>query len=235
MTRATSEPAVMDPEANALRLVDAARKHPLDPIDRISEIIFGLVMVLTFTGTLRVAGGGREEVRELLVAALGCSVAWGIVDGVMYVLTSVLDRARRFAVISGIRSGSQAGARAILRAALPESIAAVTDEADVDRMVARTRALPAAPLHPGLTRDDVLGGLSCCVLTVLATLPPALPFLVVEDVRRALAISNAVTVASMFLAGWTLGRATGVRAWLLALGMVLLGGALVVVTIALGG
>ena len=235
MSRATSESVGFDPHADAGRLLDAARKRPLDPIDRIAEVIFGLVMVLTFTGTLRVVESGRQQVREMLVAALGCSVAWGFVDAVMYALTSVLDRARRFAVIHGIRAASPGEARRLLRAALPEGIAAVTDEADLDRMAARVHALPGIPLYPGLTWHDVAGGLACFVLTVLATLPPALPFLLVEDVGRALAISNAVTVASLFLAGWSLGRATGVRAWLLALGMVLLGGALVVVTIALGG
>ena len=72
----------------ALQLVTAVRKRVLDPVDRFSEIIFGLVMVLTFTGTIRVAESGREEVRELLLAALGCSLAWGIVDAVMYAITT---------------------------------------------------------------------------------------------------------------------------------------------------
>ena len=38
-----------------------------------------------------------------------------------------------------------------------------------------------------------------------------------------------------FLAGFWLGRATGIRAWLLGLAMVVLGSVLVAVTIALGG
>ena len=38
----------------------------LDPIDRNSEILFGLFMVLTFTGTLSAATAGREEVRITL-------------------------------------------------------------------------------------------------------------------------------------------------------------------------
>ena len=42
----------------------------LDPLDRITGILFGLLMVLTFTGTLSVATGGHEEVRSVLVAAM---------------------------------------------------------------------------------------------------------------------------------------------------------------------
>ena len=36
----------------------------LDPIDRISAVLFGLLLVLTFTGTLSVLDSGRDEVRS---------------------------------------------------------------------------------------------------------------------------------------------------------------------------
>ena len=68
----------------------------LDPIDRLSEIIFGLLMALSFTGTMSVAVAGGDEVRSVLMAALGCNVAWGIVDGVMFVLTTAVERVKRF-------------------------------------------------------------------------------------------------------------------------------------------
>ena len=47
----------------------------LNPVDRISEVLFGTIMVLTFTGAISVATDGRQEIRELLWAALGCNVA----------------------------------------------------------------------------------------------------------------------------------------------------------------
>jgi hypothetical protein len=59
----------------------------LDPLDRSSEVLFGLIMALTFTTTFEVATAGRADVRTMLVGALGCSLAWGIVDGVMFVVT----------------------------------------------------------------------------------------------------------------------------------------------------
>jgi VIT1/CCC1 family predicted Fe2+/Mn2+ transporter len=223
------------PEALAFRLIAKTRRAVLDPVDRFSEIIFGLIMVLTFTGALRVAESGREQVREMLVAALGCNVAWGIVDGVMYVVTSIVDRARRIAVFRGIRAAPPERARAIVLAALPEGVAAVTDEADADRMAARARTVPELPLHAGPDRDDLKGALACALLSIAATFPPTLPFLLFADVRRALLVSNAVAVVSLFFAGYGLGKATGVRPWLLGLAMVLVGAALVVTTIALGG
>jgi hypothetical protein len=66
----------------------------LDPGERLGEILFGLIMVLTFTSTARVALGAEEiTARELLIAALGCNIAWGIIDGGMYVMSAMLDRA----------------------------------------------------------------------------------------------------------------------------------------------
>ncbi len=69
-------------------------RRVLDPIERSSEVLFGLIMALTFTGTLSVAEADREEVRSMLVAALTCNIAWGLVDGVMYVVTALVQRAR---------------------------------------------------------------------------------------------------------------------------------------------
>jgi hypothetical protein len=51
----------------------------LDPASRLGEILFGLIMVLTVTLTagLTVAEG-RAGVRQLLLAAIGCNFAWGL-------------------------------------------------------------------------------------------------------------------------------------------------------------
>src|SRR4026207_890331 len=55
-------------------------KRVLEPNERISEVLFGLIMVLTFTGSLSVAEAGRGDVRTMLIGALGCNLAWGTTD-----------------------------------------------------------------------------------------------------------------------------------------------------------
>ena len=219
----------------ALRLVGEYRKRPLDPVDRFSEVIFGLIMVLAFTGSLSVVEGGAHDVRTMLVAALTCNLAWGLVDGVMYVLTAIAERARRVNVLRGIRAASPEVGRRLVLLALPEAFEPITDEAEADRIAARFHALPDPTPRSLLTVEDVRGGIGSAVLVVLATLPPTIPFMLVSDARLALRISNGLALASLFLAGFWLGRATGIRAWLLGLAMVVLGSVLVAVTIALGG
>src|ERR1043166_2863403 len=94
--------------------------RPLDPNDRISEVLFGLIMVLTFTGSLSVADSGREDVRAMLIGALGCNIAWGIIDGVLYLMDCLSERGRD---IRALRAARQAvdpeEARRVIADALP--------------------------------------------------------------------------------------------------------------------
>ncbi len=66
----------------------------LDPVERVSEVVFGVLMAMTFIGAMNVATAGREEVRTVMVAALGCNVAWGLTDAVMYGVAIVTARTR---------------------------------------------------------------------------------------------------------------------------------------------
>src|SRR5262245_61196242 len=81
----------------------------LDPIDRISEVLFGLIMVLTFTGSLSVAEAGRAEVREMLVGALGCNLAWGIIDALLYLMGGLAEKARGLVAWHGVRDAPEPG------------------------------------------------------------------------------------------------------------------------------
>ena len=88
----------------------------LNPVDRISEVLFGLIMVLTFTGTISVATDGRQEIRELLWAALGCNLAWGFVDAIMYLMNVLLERGHGLSVLNRIvKSNDVDSSRKILR------------------------------------------------------------------------------------------------------------------------
>src|SRR5262249_61168234 len=94
----------------------------LDPLERFAEIIFGLIMVLTFTGSLSVATAGHEEVRTMLVGAIGCNIAWGIVDAVMYILNTLLWRCRGLVMLKALRQpGGAARAPENIGVALPGS------------------------------------------------------------------------------------------------------------------
>src|SRR5687767_15704478 len=81
-------------------------RRVLDPIDRVSEVLFGLIMVLTFTGSLSVAESGREDVRTMLIGALGCNLAWGIIDAALYLMGNLAERGRSLMTYQSVRGAS---------------------------------------------------------------------------------------------------------------------------------
>ena len=211
-------------------------KRVLEPGDRIAEVLFGLIMVLTFTGSLSVAEAGREDIRVMLLGALGCNIAWGIIDGVLYLMGALGDRGSNLRVYRAVRGARDAArARQLISDALPAPISAVLDPTDFDRMHQRLRHLPEPPARARLSGSDWRGALGVFLLVFISTFPVAIPFIVMHDATRAMRASNAIAVAMMFIAGVVYGRAVGWFPWAVGLFMVALGSVLVAMTIALGG
>ena len=63
----------------------------LDPIARTSEVLFGLIMALTFTGVQR-RHRRPPGSSTLLVGMIACNIAWGLVDAVMFLAGSMTER-----------------------------------------------------------------------------------------------------------------------------------------------
>lgn len=211
------------------------REAILDPVSRMSEIIFGLIMALSFTGTISAATAGREEVRTLLLAALGCNLAWGLVDAVMYVLTTITERARTLTLIQRIRnSADKTSALAQLNDALPEQLGDMLGSEGLEQLRQRLSTAPE-PAQKRLRCDDFIGALGVFLLVVLVTFPVVIPFLLVSDTLLAMRLSNAVALLLLFIAGHRLGSYARVSPWRYGCAMTAIGTALVVCTIALGG
>ena len=208
----------------------------LDPIERACEILFGVIMVLTFTGSISVAEGGATETRTVLAAAIGCNLAWGIVDAAMYLMANFTDRARGLATLRAIRrSREHDAAHRLILDALPPVVAAVLTPIEVETMRERLNQLPEPSALVSLNRADFAGAAGVFLLVFLSTFPIVIPFLVVREVALALRASNAVAIVMLFVTGWSLGRYAGRPGWRTGLGMVAVGLVLVGITMALGG
>jgi VIT1/CCC1 family predicted Fe2+/Mn2+ transporter len=212
------------------------RAPVLDPIDRVSEIIFGLIMALTFTGTISAATAGREEVRTVMFAALGCNLAWGMVDAVMYLIRTRTGRARNLTLLRRVRSFSNPrDAHAIIAEALPGRLGNMIGAEGLEGMRQRLAALPEPPVRARLGWDDYVASVGVFLLVVLATFPVVIPFIFITETALAMRVSNAVALVILFAAGYSLGRHAGDTPWRTGLAMVAIGVTLVVATIALGG
>lgn len=208
----------------------------LEPIDRVSEVLFGLIMVLTFTGSLSVVDAGRDDVRAMLIGALGCNLAWAIIDGVLYLMFSGAANNRGLATVQAIRKASDPlQARRLIAEALPPVLADSLQPADLESIRARLAALPEPPARVPLGLDDLRGAAGVFLLVFLSTFPVTIPFMVMQSVEPAMRVSNAIAIGLLFLTGYAFGRITGRRPLWSGFSMVVLGAGLVGLTIALGG
>jgi hypothetical protein len=211
-------------------------KRVLEPIDRVSEILFGLIMVLTFTGSLSVAEAGRDDVRAMLIGALGCNLAWGIIDGILYLMGCLAERGRGLFALRAARTASNPlEAQALIANALPPAISSVIEPTELESIRRRLKELPEPAVHARFERDDWRGGLGVFLLVFLCTFPVVIPFIFMDNAVPALRVSNSIAVVMLFLTGYAFGRLTGHRPWVFGLSMVVLGMVLVGMTIALGG
>jgi VIT1/CCC1 family predicted Fe2+/Mn2+ transporter len=213
-----------------------ATRRVLEPSERISEVLFGLIMVLTFTGSLSITEAGREDIRAMLIGALGCNLAWGIIDAVLYLLGALAEKARNLRVYKAVRDVNDAeGARQLIADALPTVVASVLGPVDLESMRQRLHDLAHPPARARLSGADWRGALGIFLLVFLSTFPVAVPFMVMHDAPTAMRVSNAIAVGMLFICGVAYGRVVGVSSWLVGVSMVGLGVALVGMTIALGG
>lgn len=211
-------------------------KRVLEPHDRISEVLFGLIMVLTFTGSLSVAEAGRDDVRVMLIGALGCNIAWGIIDGVLYLMGCLAEKGRDLKTLRAIRNATDPQkAQRLVAGALPSLVAAILQPGELESMRQRLQALPEPPERARLGGEDWLGAVAVFFWVFVTTFPVAVPFIFMQNAMLAMRVSNGIAVLMLLLAGVAYGRSVGRSPWGFGLGMVLLGGFLVALTMALGG
>jgi hypothetical protein len=211
-------------------------KRILDPIDRVAEILFGLIMVLTFTGSLSVVEAGREDVRTMLLGALGCNLAWGIIDAVLYLMGSLAEKGRAIITLRAVRATTDPQrAQRLIAGTLPPLVASILEPEELEAMRVRLKELPEPPTHARWSKDDWLGALGVFLLVFLATFPAVLPFIFMQNVQWALRASNAISIVLLFLTGFSFGRISGRHPWAVGISMVVVGSILVALTMALGG
>jgi hypothetical protein len=205
-------------------------------MERSMEALFGLIMVLTFTLSLSVRSAGRTEVREMLIGALGCNLAWGIIDACFYLMATLGERGRSLQGLRRLRAtANDAAVTDAMQEALPPVLVNLMTPTEILRLRDRITQLPEPPLYATLTLQDVKGAAGVFLWVFLITFPVALPFVVADDPVIALRVSNAIALFLLFFIGRRLAVFGGFRPWRTSVLMVVAGLAMVGMTIALGG
>jgi len=169
---------------------------------------------------------------------ISCNVAWGIIDAALYLVGQLFDRGRLQRLGVAIRRTHQRSDAVILVAEelnplLGGLLSPRETEALYERIVDNVSRKTGK--KNSITRDDWLGALVSFFLVVFTSLPAAIPFLLIDDARLALRVSNAVLVALLFFSGYWWARYTVSKPWVAGIAFLLVGTGLVAAAIALGG
>jgi VIT1/CCC1 family predicted Fe2+/Mn2+ transporter len=172
----------------------------------------------------------------MLIGALGCNIAWGIIDAIFYLMGSFAERARNLGTHRAVRQAADPGeARRLIFEALPPVLASVLVPEELERARKRLQGLPEPSEQARLSVSDWRGACGVFLLVFLSTFPVSVPFLVMQSATAAVRVSNLVAVVMLFAAGFAYGQLVGRSPLAFGISMVALGSALVALTIALGG
>ncbi|AGW92817.1 MULTISPECIES: hypothetical protein [Cupriavidus] len=215
----------------------AAEERPrlLDTVDRVSEMCFGLFMALTFVGAVSAVAAPADAGRVMFQTALGCNLAWGLVDAVMYLVRTLTERGRKLSLVKAVRASDPSDGIARLREALSPALRTLVADTELEAMRSRIARSTDWPEKPALRGQDFLAAAAIFGIVVLATFPVALPFILIHEVPAALLVSRVLTIVMLFGAGIALGRHAGFGGWIAGVAMTVLGIALTVAIILLGG
>jgi hypothetical protein len=223
-------------EKNLWQRIKEKNESALDPIDRISEVLFGLIMVLSFTGSISVVSDGRAEISELLWAALGCNLAWGIIDAIFYLMGTVFSRGHSLSVLRRLKvTQDKETSRNLLKDELPLLLSAILKPEEVDGLSERLVKLESLPTKKIISSSDLRSAFLIFLLVFICTFPVALPFAVFKNTSLALRISNGIALVILFFGGISVGKYAGFKPFWTGTIIMVLGIILVALTMALGG
>jgi hypothetical protein len=193
-------------------------------------------MALSFTCAISVAETDRIAVKEMLLGAIGCNIAWGIIDAFMYVINLLAQRGRDLSIFNFVRKTSEPekAREYIAETFSPEMVSLIKKES-LEQI--RREIVGASPgsLRPRIYWQDFKMALGIFLLVFLSTFPVAIPFAFINKVHLALRISNGIAILLLFLGGWFLARYSGYRKFRTGFYMALIGIGMVFLTISLGG
>jgi hypothetical protein len=202
--------------------------------------MFGIIMTLTFTVGARFFLVAEEFDRdELIIGAVGCNIAWGIIDGVLFVIGTLFfrsQRARFYRTLRAMTDGEKAMAAVADHFGVEDEPLAIPEE-ERAKLYGAILAFGqrTAPAPVTVRKDDLLAAFLIFLLVTLAALPSVIPLLLIDEPGLALRVSNAIQIALLFIGGYRWGSYTDVSSWKVGLSIAVLGAAMCILAVFLGG
>jgi VIT1/CCC1 family predicted Fe2+/Mn2+ transporter len=211
----------------------------LSPSERLTEVIFGIIMALTVTSSLRLALGTSASARvTIATTTLGNNLAWGIVDAVIYLLVIIFERHRERQLVQKIkRSKDKATAINSVRRDLKDTLVEVMPKTAREHVYEHIAEVleRSKPEKVKLTRKDLLGALASFALVFSVAIPIVLPYLLLPNKVEIIYSTDIIAIGLLFLVGYLWAQYTNWNKFLTGFIFVLIGVVISVVTVFLGG
>jgi hypothetical protein len=204
-----------------------------------SEPMFGVIMVVCFTSILRAYPIIAEKViGTVLLSALFCCVAWGLVDGIFYAWEAhyELDRKRKLlALVQAPNDPKET--RELVEDDLGDTIVDLMDEKDKEEIYQIVeKNVSGIDLGRVSIKEDIVTVLIAFGLVVGSSIIVMLPFLLFSPVMTALTISNITGIFLLFVMGFWREEDKRITKKLITGGLTALVALIItIVTIVLGG
>jgi len=212
----------------------------LEPTDWPWEIITGLVLVLLFTNNIHYIL--KEENLRGIIQFFGVvifvSLFWSIIEGLMFLFTSFLEKGRYNKMILKIKSLKEEAGKKLIKNNLDQTVIDVLDEPTekyvIDSIFKRILSLTFQSLEkPKLVKKDIIGAFLCLLFSFLPSFLIMILFLllaVVFNLSIAIFITNITGLIILFGFGYKLGSCanrnkllTGVLVTLVGIVIIILG------------
>jgi len=178
-----------------------------------SEPMFGVIMVVCFTCILRYNQNSaffQVFLDEIIMAALSCCIAWGLVDGIFYAWEAHYEQDKKKDMISLAASpADMESARSLVAQNLDDTLVSVLDDQEKEQVYRKVlEKLPKTDAGKVTLRDDITTVLLAFSLVVGSAVIVLVPFFFVLDERtvpavmNALLISNFLGIVLLFLMGY---------------------------------
>ncbi len=204
-----------------------------------AEVMYAIIIAMTFTSTLRgtVAIVGTFYY-TVVYSALFCCVAWGIADGSFYAWERNYNTRMENEIIEYSKSDNDEAAISLIREELDDTVLRNINENDREKLYQK---LVEYLSETGIkrkpsTRDAFNIVLGTFLASSVAGLIVVAPFLLIDNVRTALNISNILGISLLFIIGYNRASERGLFAKVtLGFGTAIVGIIIAVITTLLGG
>lgn len=219
----------------------------MSPIDALAAAISSILIVLTLTLAFTVIEHWPEIEQplppsfgvDLFYAGLGAATAGALIDGVMMILLSLLERGEKHRFLQTLQAaGSDEESMEVIAEELDTVLEPIAGEARRRELYADVleHLRDSQPQPVGMQREDFVEALGAALVAFLAVLPALAPLWLLRDYPlTALRSANIVSFITLFILGFLWGRYTSANPWKIGVLLVLVGALLVAIAIPLGG